>query len=84
MVLLLILWYGLLVHIPTGVAWFMRFGPGLSCHGPLVFGMGVGSIFLHLLLAMMILLVGLIPGSFGFWVSFLGSLELVAFLMWNC
>ena len=38
MVLLLIHWYGLLVHIPRGVVWFMRFGTGPFCLGHLVFG----------------------------------------------
>ena len=42
MVLLLILWYGLLVHIPRGVAWFMRFGTGPFCLGHLVFGVRNG------------------------------------------
>ena len=50
MVLLLILLSGLLVLIPRGVGWFMRFGTGLLCLGHLVFGVRIGSnsCFCHL------------------------------------
>ena len=42
MVLLLILWYGLLVLIPRGVVWFMRFGTGLFAWATWYLGFGVG------------------------------------------
>ena len=65
MVLLLILWFGLLVLIPKGVGWFMRFGTELSCLGRLVFGTRSALMFLHLLSVLRSLPSGLIPMSFG-------------------
>ena len=76
MVLLLILWYGLLVLIPRGVVWFMRFGTGLFCLGRLIFGIRSGLMFLHLLFALRTLLLGpkhlvsYTPGLLVKWVSF--------------
>ena len=75
-VLLLILWYGLLVLIPRGVVWFMRFRTGLFCLGHLAFGIRNGFMFLYLLSALRTLLFGPIP--LVFWLSgspFLGSLH---------
>ena len=76
MVLLLILWYGLLVLIPRGVVWFMRFGTRPFCLGRLVFWIPSGLLFLHLLFALrtllnaLYILVSWLSGS-----PFLGSLH---------
>ena len=76
MVLLLILWYGLLVLIPRGVVWFMRFGTGLFLPGP----PGIwGSEWVHVpvsaICAEDIALWPYTPGILVKWVSFLGSLH---------
>ena len=70
-VLLLILLFGLVVLIPRGVVWFMRFGTGLFCLGHLVFGIRNGFMFLHLLSALRTLLIG--PKPLVYWLS--GSLS---------
>ena len=70
-VLLLILWYGLLVHIPRGVAWFMRFGTGHFCLGLLLFGSLSGLQCLHLLLVHWPETTGLLVK----WVTFFGTLH---------
>ena len=58
-VLLLILWYGLLVLIPRGVVWFMRFGDrAFFCLGRLVFGIRSGSMFQLQLFVLRTLLIG--------------------------
>ena len=79
MVLLLMHWFGLLVHIPRGVAWFMRFGSGPSCLGHLVFGMGGWvNILSSAICAEQIAHWPYTPGLLVKWVSFLGCLHWLA------
>ena len=71
MVLLLILWYGLLVHIPRGVVWFMRFGTRAFLPGPPGIWDSEWVNFLHLPFVLRTLLFG--PKTHGLlvkWVSF--------------
>ena len=75
MVLLLILWYGLLMLIPRGVVWFMRFGTRLFLPGP----PGIwDSEWVHVPASTICAEdIARWPSSLGLlvkWVSFLGSL----------
>ena len=75
MVLPLILWYGLWVHLPRGVVWFMRFVTGPLCPGPPgLWDGGWVNIPASAICAEDIAHSPYTPGLLVKWVSFLGSL----------
>ena len=85
MVLLLILWYGPLVLFPRGVGWFTRFVTALSCPDHLLFGILNGSMILHPLSVLMILLIGptLLVSWLNGWPFLVPCIGLLGFGSWD-